>query len=111
VSAAGGSRKIVLRHEDDGAGLRHLEARRTSNGGVVIEGQDLGASSEYEWGWRIASGDVGAAVAALGGPAGSDPSQVLPLLKRWFDANGGLDPGTHLREAGVPIAFWSRVGE
>jgi hypothetical protein len=120
VSAAGGSRKIVLRHEDDGAGLRHLEARRTSNGGVVIEGQDLGGGvgqafgggfSEYEWAWTIASGDVPAAVAALGGPVGTDPVQVLPLLKRWMAGNGGRDPGTHLQESGVPIAFWSRVGE
>jgi hypothetical protein len=108
--------KIVLRHQEDGGSLRHLEARRTSGGGIVIEGQDLGASSEYEWGWRIAPGNVAAASAALGGTAlggtaGNDVGRVLPLLKRWFDANGGLDPGTHLREAGVPIEFWSRVGE
>jgi hypothetical protein len=47
-------------------------------------------------------------VAALGGRDGDDP---LPLLAAWSTAHGGVDPGSHLRDAGVAIEFWSRVGD
>ena len=47
-------------------------------------------------------------VAAFGDGDGDDP---LALLKAWCDVGDGMDPGIHLREAGVPVEFWSRVGD
>jgi hypothetical protein len=35
----------------------------------------------------------------------------LRLLAAWSAAHGGIDPGSHLREAGVPIRYWSRIGD
>jgi hypothetical protein len=51
---------------------------------------------------------VPAAVAALGGGPDDD---VLALLARWSAANGGGDPGTRIRDTGVPVAFDNRVGD
>ena len=47
-------------------------------------------------------------VSALDGVDGDDP---LRLLGDWYEAHGGTDPGIHLRDAGVAIEFWSRVGD
>jgi len=117
VSEGDGSARVVLRHLRDEGGLRYLEARREDDGGIVIEGQDLGSGvehifgeglTEYEWTWTIASDGVPAAVAALGGVDGDDP---LQLIASWYAANGRQDPGIHLGDAGVPISFWSRIGD
>ena len=87
------------------------------DGSIVIEGQDLGpgverafgeGNTEYEWAWSIKPDAVEAMVAALGGDEGDD---ALQLLKNWSEAHGGKDPGNDLREAGVAIEFWSRVGD
>jgi hypothetical protein len=107
---------VTLRYRRDADGLRRLEVTRRPDGGVVIEGQDLGAGveaiygaglSEYEWAWVIGPDAVPAVVAALDGLEGDDP---LRLLQAWYAAHGRLDPGSRLREAGVPIEFWSGVG-
>lgn len=108
--------RIVLRDLRDARGFRYLGAARR-DGAIVIEGQDLGRGvesafgaglTEYEWSWSIAPEAVPAMVAALGAAPGDDP---LRALKAWFDAHGATDPGSYLRDAGVPIAFWSRVGD
>jgi len=108
---------VVLRDQRDDEGLRHLKAEWRQGGAIVVEGQDLGGgveqvlgdgNREYEWAWSIGPEGVPAMVVALGGVDGDDP---LALLKAWFDANGGIDPGIHLREAGVPVEVWSRVGD
>ena len=108
---------VVLRHQRDADGLRRLSADLRPGGGILIEGHDPGPGverifgaglSEYEWAWVIGPDAVAAAVAALGGREGDDP---LRLLAAWSAAHGGLDPGSHLREAGVPIEFWNRVGD
>ena len=110
-------RSIVLREQQDADGVRHLGAEWRENGGLIIEGQDLGPGvervfgaglTEYEWTWSIAPEALDATVAALGGHEGDD---VLTLLGDWSAAHGGRDPGSHLREAGVPIEFWSRTGD
>lgn len=109
--------RIVLRETRDATGVRYLEVRREPNGAVVIEGQDLGDGveavfgegvREYEWWWRLAPEDTVVAAETLGGEPGED---LLQVVARWFTAGGGHDPGSHLREAGVPIAFDSRVGD
>jgi len=94
-----------------------LTARRGPDGGVVIEGQDIGRGveeifgdgfREYEWDWTIAPDAVPAAVTALGGDGEDD---VLALLRAWSVDHGGRDPGIFLQEAGVPVEFWSRIGD
>ncbi len=109
--------KIVLRNLRDERGLRYLGATRRPDGGIHIDGQDLGRGvenafgaglTEYEWTWDIEATDVPAVIAALEGREGDDP---LRLLAAWSTAHDGIDPGSHLKEAGVPIQFWSRIGD
>jgi hypothetical protein len=108
---------VVLREQRDADGSRRLEAAWREGVGIVIEGQDLGpgveriwgeGNDEYEWVWAIGPEAIPAMIAALGGTERDDP---LVLLKTWYDAGGGMDPGIHLREAGVALEFWSRVGD
>jgi hypothetical protein len=110
-------RSVILRNQHDAQGTRHLDATLTEDGSIVIEGWDLGAGveavwgeglREYEWAWTVAPGDVPAAVAALGGAEGDDP---LALLGAWLRGHRGRDPGSHLRDAGILVEFWSRVGD
>jgi hypothetical protein len=108
--------RVVLRSTSDASGSRFLEARLDADGTLRIEGQDLGPGvsavfgpglTEYEWWWRLPADAVPAAVAALGGSPGDDP---LLVLRAWF-AQHGVDPGSALREAALPIAFDSRIGD
>ena len=108
---------VSLRYVDDARGLRSLEASLREDGGISIVGQDLGVGverafgeglTEYEWAWVVQPNDVPAAVEALGGRKGDDPLRVLAA---WSSAHGGDDPGSHLKEVGVPISFWNRVGD
>ena len=111
------SATVVLRDSRDTGGTRHLRAQLRADGSRQIEGHDLSSgvesawgagNTEYEWWWTVHSDDVPAAVAALGGDPGDD---ALRLLARWSAANNGKDPGRQLRDAGVPVAFQSRVGD
>ncbi len=69
-----GSARVVLRDVRDERGTRHLGARRRDDGGIVIEGHDLGRGvevlgpglSEYEWVWTIAPDAVPSAIEAIG---------------------------------------------
>lgn len=108
--------RVVLRSTSDASGTRFLEARLDADGTLRIEGQDLGPGvsavfgaglTEYEWWWRLPADAVPDAVAALGGAPGDEP---LAVLRAWFDANG-VDPGSALRDAGLPVAFDSRIGD
>lgn len=110
-------RRIVLRDLRDAGGVRHLQATRQPNGGILIEGQDLGSGveqvfgaglTEYEWAWDIEAAAVPAVIVALGGREGDDPLRVLAA---WTTAHGGMDPGSHLQERDVPIKFWNRIGD
>ena len=108
---------VVLRDLQDDDGFQGLRASRGPGGAIRIDGHDLGRGvdgvfgaglSESEWCWTVEPDAVPAAVAALDGWEGDDP---LRLLAAWSAAHGGNDPGSHLRDAGVPIAFWNRIGD
>lgn len=112
--AAEGGRTVVLRDARDEGGSRYLGATLAA-GSLRIEGQDLGQAvedivgdREYEWTWTLAAAHIPMAVHDLGGAPGSDP---LAVLAAWSAANDGADPGQRLRDAGVPIEFWSRIGD
>jgi hypothetical protein len=108
---------VTLREQRDADGFRRLSVDRRPDGGIFIEGHDLGAGversfgaglSEYEWAWVVGPDAVPALIAALGGREHDDP---LRLLAAWSTTHDGADPGPHLRAAGVPIEFWNRVGD
>jgi hypothetical protein len=109
-------RIVVLLDTRGSSGSQHETARRTPEGGVLIEGQDLGSgvamafgagNTEYEWSYRIAPSDVPAAAAALGGQPGDD---LLDVMGHWASTGRGPELARVLRQAGVPMEFWSRVG-
>ena len=96
---------------------RSIQVSRADDGGVRIDGQDLGSAvesimgagmRECEWSWTIGAADVPAAVEALGGAPGTDP---VRLLEAWSAAHRGRDPGQAIHDAGVPMGFWSRFGD
>jgi len=108
---------VTLREQRNADDFRRLSVDRRPDGSIFIEGHDLGAGveqnfgvglSEYEWAWVVAPDAVQALVAALDGRDGDDP---LQLLAAWSAAHDGADPGPHLREVGVPLEFWNRVGD
>ena len=108
-------RSVTLRDVRDAGELRVLTASAHADGTLAIEGHDLGPGvgavwgsglTEYEWGWTIGADDVAQAPAALGGMAGDDP---LAVLRAWFERHG-RDPCQAIKDAGVPIDFWNRVG-
>jgi hypothetical protein len=108
---------VTLRERRDADGFRRLSVDRRPDGGIFIEGHDLGVGvernfgvglSECEWAWVVGPDAVPALVAALDGCEGDDP---LRLLAAWSAAHDGADPGPHLRAAGVPLEFWNRVGD
>jgi hypothetical protein len=49
-----------------------------------------------------------AAVRALGGGADDD---LLRRLRSWSVGHPGKDPGSFLKEVGVPVEFWNRIGD
>jgi hypothetical protein len=117
VKDARESGRVVLHDLRDNHGTRHLSAWAAPDGSIVIEGHDLGRGvgdafgpglTEYEWAWTITPDHVPAAVEALGGQGVDD---ILRLLEVWAANNVGRDPGTYVKDSGVPIAFWNRVGD
>lgn len=107
----------ILRDQHDADGSRYLDATLGADGRLLIEGQDVGAGvervfgegiREYEWSWTVRPANVPAAVAALDGTPDEPP---LAAVARWSAAHEGGDPGRALKQAGVPIEFWSRAGD
>jgi hypothetical protein len=107
---------VTLRYLRDAEGLRRLDASRRDDGGILIEGQDLGPGveqvwgeglTEYEWAWSLAPEPSWRRSRRWAARTG----RSTRAIGVWYAANGGLDPGIRLREAGVPVEFWSRVGD
>lgn len=110
-------RRVVLRDQRDGDGVRHLSARIDAGGALVVEGQDLGPGvtrvfgegiTEYEWTHTVAADQVPALIAALGGDEGAD---VLDLLAGGAAGRQGENLGGVLRSHAVPYRVWSRLGD
>lgn len=106
---------ITLRESTDGGGSRHLWARRTAEGDLVIEGQDVGRGveeifgdgiREYEWVWTIRAPDVPALLRALG-----DGDDVLAALGHRFSGDDAAELYRFLEDSGIRFETWSRLGE
>lgn len=111
------SETIVIREEHSGKGSRYLSARITENGDLSIEGQDLGPGveefwgagfREYEWIITVRAAHFPQLIAALGGMDGDNP---LSLLAARCSEDERYASKSFLEDRGVPIEFWSRVGE
>ena len=57
---------------------------------------------------RVTMERDGLVLVALDRRKDDDPQRTLAA---WSTAHGGMDPGSHMREAGGPISFWDRVGD
>ncbi len=104
---------IVLRHQRDGDGLRHLEAILEEDGDLVIEGQDLGrgveeffGSREYEWTWTIRAAHLPDLMRALAIQA--DP---LAALEERFSGDRAGELKAFLDDQSIPREIWSRLGD
>src|SRR5512132_105883 len=109
-------RTILLFQSKDDRGTRSIWATTLADGRLKLEGQDLGPSvsvfgeglNEYEWDWTVAAADVPLLPEYFGGELGNDP---IPLIRHWVTQGNGRDPGQHLKDAGLELGFWSRLGE
>lgn len=98
----------------DGPDSRSLEVEFDDDGDVSFSGQDLGPATgpvssdgEYEYGFRIAKGDVSTAVAALGGEP-HEPIRTV-LLRRWTGPEAfRIRPA--LEAAGLETHLWTYSG-
>lgn len=93
-----------------------MTATLFADGHLGLEGQDLGKAvaffgdgfTEYEFAWSASASEVPRIVELLGGAPTDDP---LALLKAWAEEHQGQDPGQVIRDGGVTIGFWSRLGD
>ncbi len=110
-------RQVVLRSERDEGGIRHLSARLTTDGDLVVEGQDIGpgveqffgeGNTEYEWAHTVRVADLPQLGAALGGLPGDD---ILTLLAQRCSGPDEAELSRLLVPDGpVPAELWSRIG-
>jgi hypothetical protein len=101
-------REVQLRAERDGADARFLWAYLDDEGGLHIDGQDLGPGTaissddgEYEWFQVIEPEHVPRLVELLGASAGTP---VLDLLEQRYTGRASYDLEAVLRDSGIPIA-------
>jgi hypothetical protein len=120
VTRRAGSRRDdsrrVLRDEQTPGDRRTLTVELLADGRLVVDGWDLGSGvsgvfgedvREYEWVWTVPAAAVKDAMVALGAEPGEHP---LDVLERSF-LTTGRDPGSTISDAGVPLEFWSRLGD
>jgi hypothetical protein len=110
-------RSIVLQELRSPQMSQHISAQLTVEGNLVIEGQDLGAGvesfwgkghREYEWYITVRAAHIPQLIAILGGMNGDD---VLSLLEKRYAEDEKYASISFLKEQGVPVEFWSRVGD
>lgn len=105
--------RAILRDERSEGDLRYLGATYSSEGNLVIEGQDLGNAveaafgyREYEWTWTIARADLPKLAAAL-----DTSSDLMAALEKRFDGPAAAGLAAFLQERQIPYQSWSRVGD
>lgn len=106
-------KRVVLRDTRDAQGTRFLEASINSEGGLVIEGQDIGPGveeifgvSEYEWAWAISARDCNRLRVALG-----TKSDLLSALGERFAGERASDLLPFLESEGIRFTAWGRMGD
>jgi hypothetical protein len=107
---------ITLFQSRDEQGTRSIWVTPLAEGRLRIEGQDLGPAvamfgedfTEYEWAWIVAAADVPRISTILGRSPDADP---IASLRSWVSAANGRDPGQQLKDAGLELELWSRIGE
>jgi hypothetical protein len=96
---------------------RSVWLSRSGDGGISIEGQDLGDLSdffgpgarEYEWAQTVSAKDLSRLTKALGG--GGRRTDVAELVKARFSGPRHGDFAEFCEEHDIEISFWSRVGD
>ena len=97
-------------------GTRTVWLSHFPEGGVAVNGQDLGDLSrffgegirEYEWAHSVAASDVPALVRALGGSA---DAYLVELMKARFSGVRHREFSDFCKGHGISVEFWSRLGE
>ena len=107
--------EITLYRTDDEKGFRTASARLAEDGGLVINGQDLGSSVEgffgcfeYEYSLAVEAAEVDRCVEVLGGDAGMG---LLEVLQGWVARGAGQEAQLMLSKAGLTRCVWSRTGD
>jgi hypothetical protein len=88
---------------------------RSTDGGVVIAGQDLGdlawfwgpGAREYEWGHSVAAQQLPALIRSLGG---SDDDDVEDLVRTRFSGSRHAEFASFCKEHDIEVRSWSRFG-
>jgi hypothetical protein len=108
-------RVVTLQKDRVGQDSYNLRLRLKSTGDLIIEGHDLGAGvakcwggSEYEWALTIKAADVPAYLRCLGGAPDDD---ILDLVSARFREDPRCVQTRFLKERGIPMDFWSHVGD
>jgi hypothetical protein len=101
------NRVVALQADVAADGRRNMSVERDGDDVVITRAFGPG-TSEYEWVWRIPAASLPALLEALDGQPGDDP---LKVIRRWSVAHPGQDPGTVLKQAGVPLEFSNWVGD
>ena len=105
--------RAILRDERSEGDLRYLGATYSSEGNLVIEGQDLGNTveaafgyREYEWTWTIARADLPKLAAAL-----DTSTDLMAALENRFSGPAAAQLAAFLQEHNIPHTGWSRIGD
>lgn len=103
------SRKVELRAERYGLDKRNLWAWIDGNGGLHVDGQDLGPGTapvsddgEYEWTWTTEAADLPQLIELLGGDPDVD---VLDLLGQRYTGEGSYELEKILGDSATPSRF------
>jgi hypothetical protein len=104
---------LVLRDEDGPNGSRSLSAYLNGEGDLIFEGRDYGKGvddifgyTEYEWYQTIRKKHLEKLCEALGNTA-----DLMSMIEQKFSGEGSSNISSFLEEHGIPVEFWSRVGD
>ncbi len=111
-----GEQSLDLYSETDPhGGTRSVWLRLTSEGSLILEGQDLGGAvdkfwgtSEYEWAWSLHPEQLGPFLESIGVDA-SDPADLLKSVGAALKALDRSEIERMFKAAGA--TFWNRAGD